>query len=284
MAEGLRIGIVGAGAVGSALAHALYRRYRIRAVISRSLASARMLSKKIHCKTFGKDFLLLSDCNWIFVTAPDSALPRVARHLCEVHFTSRDVHIVHTSGVHPAAILEPARKNKSSALHIAAMHPMQTFPKRTNRHHGTGNFAGIYFGVEGSSPSLKIMRRMAREIGAIPVRLRGDQKPLYHIGGVIASNFVAALLFAAVEVYARLGLSERQALDMLMPLIRTTLRNMQKTGIRNALTGPAARRDHQTIRVHRNALVPFDPQIKNLYNVLTGLCLSVAHSKAEKKQ
>jgi len=73
----------------------------------------------------------------------------------------------------------------------------------------------------------------------------------------------------AVRVLKKIGLSEKRALETVLPIASQTLRNVAELGPRRALTGPAVRGDQATIRKHLRALRKLDPELARVYATLS---------------
>jgi predicted short-subunit dehydrogenase-like oxidoreductase (DUF2520 family) len=112
------------------------------------------------------------------------------------------------------------------------------------------------------------------------VRLPGGARPLYHASAAFASNYLVTLLAAAARLWQPLGGSEPQALEALLPLVRTTLDNVERTGTANALTGPISRGDVRTVRRHLKALAHDAPDLLPLYRELGSQTLPLTHLEA----
>ena len=147
------------------------------------------------------------------------------------------------------------------------IHPLQSVPSREQ---GIVNLPGSYFRIEADPGALRRVRALVRALGgrelALP-RWRSDPESaaIYHAGAVAASNYLVTLLDFAVRHLQALGADRLQALQALLPLVRGTLANVERLGIPQALTGPIARGDAQTIAGHVAALRQRAPELLELY-------------------
>jgi predicted short-subunit dehydrogenase-like oxidoreductase (DUF2520 family) len=80
------------------------------------------------------------------------------------------------------------------------------------------------------------------------------RRPLYHAAAVVASNYLPVLLALAARLLVHAGVDEDDAVPALLPLMRGTLDNVAELGIGPALTGPVARGDIETVRLHLRML------------------------------
>jgi predicted short-subunit dehydrogenase-like oxidoreductase (DUF2520 family) len=78
--------------------------------------------------------------------------------------------------------------------------------------------------------------------------------PAYHAAAALVANGAAALAHAGVDVLVALGIERREAARTLAGLLRSVADNVAHVGVPDALTGPIARGDAATVRLHRAAL------------------------------
>ena len=282
MTSALKIGLVGSGALGSALAQRLHqRRFKIIAVVSRNTRTAQHIAAKINCPHSGSDVSLLRNCNFIIIAVPDAQISRVATKISDKSLVSRNTILVHTSGALNANILLTVKSSGRSKFSVAALHPMQTFPADVKWNNQTldNYFNNIYFGIDGDKRALPVLKNVARAIGAGAFIIPGKMKALYHAGGVMTSNFMIALMFLAQKIYSHAGLDERQSEQLLQPIMLQTLHNIFKFGVVSSLTGPAARNDQTIIKKHLKDLKVFGTDFQNVYKDLTRICYMIAQNR-----
>lgn len=82
---------------------------------------------------------------------------------------------------------------------------------------------------------------------------------------LLFSNQLMTLLNMSLKCYDQAGITAETALQLLTPLINSTLRNVHHQGLLPALTGPIARGDVNTVQQHCAALTEFDKAIANAY-------------------
>ena len=100
--------------------------------------------------------------------------------------------------------------------------------------------------VTGEGQAAAAGRRLAERLGALPFALPEANKPLYHMAAAVASNLLVALESEAAELM-RAASGEQDGLQLLGPLVRTTVENLLAQGPEQALTGPVARGDVSTV-------------------------------------
>ena len=75
-----------------------------------------------------------------------------------------------------------------------------------------------------------------------------ENKAMYHLASVVVSNHVIALAALGNELLIKCGISEKEAINALYPLMLNNIKNVGKKGIRESLTGPIERGDSETIK------------------------------------
>lgn len=265
----LKIGIIGAGKVGTTLALGLGKAgYQVTHISSRSSSSAQKLAEKLPSAVVRQDSQAVFDnSDLIFITTPDTAIPVVA--------TSVSVRpgrmVCHTSAADPVNILEPLRQQGAV---IGVFHPLQSIGSLEN----AVLLPGITFAIEAEEPLLAVLRQMASDLGGHCVGLSGNDRVLYHASAVMASNYLVTLVSLASGLWQGFGPKD-MAVKALLPLIRGTIDNIEAIGIPACLTGPVSRGDSGTIKRHLSALAKAAPEITDLYQLLGTKTIPLAVAK-----
>ncbi len=251
--------LIGLGAVGRALAPALVRAgYACRGLVGRGRSGEKALARR--CRTqLLEDFAVLpDDFQLLFLCVRDSQLDSLAQNLAAERDDWIGKTVFHTAGALSSDVLVPLRE---TGAEVASFHPFGSFPSSSAR----ARFAGLTFGIEGTPEAERIAQRVARDLGGKPLIIPSEKRALYHLAAVFASNFFVGDLVLAMEMLARIGLDEAQALQVLTPIVEGTFRNVKKLGVKSALTGPAIRGEVETLARHEAALRTIDPQLAELY-------------------
>lgn len=266
------VAIVGAGAVGSALAHRLRAvRYPVSAVLSRSARSARELASEVEAST-ASDALeaLPRQVTLLFLCVPDDQVRPVAEALAaQAHPWVRCL-VAHTAGALPAAALRPLAEVGATTL---SFHPLQSFTAGATAE----AFDGIYIGLEGTEEAVLAGRGLASALEVQAVAVPEEAKARYHLAASMASGFLVTLLALAGEVLndalapsdSRTIDGAVEGVDTLHPLLEGTLRNLRRSTPEAALTGPAVRGDEKTIAAHLRGLQAHHPGLVPVYVALT---------------
>jgi predicted short-subunit dehydrogenase-like oxidoreductase (DUF2520 family) len=253
-----RIGIVGAGAVGTALGVAFARAgWPVAAVASRDEHRRERFVRLVGGapRAVARPEDLLDEAELVLLAVPDDAIAPVAARLRLYAGQA----IVHTSGLLGREVLEPALAAGSAA---GSFHPLVAFAE-TER--AVAALHGATVAIEGDDRLLPLLAALAEGIGATPVRLAPGAKPAYHAAAVLAAGGFVALLDAIAELGRVAGLDETASLAVYGPLIEGTLANARALGIRAALTGPATRGDAGTLAAHLAVLAERAPAVLPLY-------------------
>ena len=264
-------GIVGGGAVGSALALALTRAgWPIQAVASRDATRRERLAGLADgARAFVEPQALVEEVELIVVAIPDDALAPFAR---ATRMYSGQA-MVHTSGALGAEVLEPAM---AAGTQIGSFHPLVAFAE-TER--AVAALHGATVAVEGDEQLAALLGEMAEAVGARPVQLAPGSKAAYHAAAVLAAGGFVALLDAIAELGRVAGLDEAGALAIYGPLVEGTLDNARALGIRAALTGPMTRGDTGTLAAHLATLRREAPAVLPLYAAAAAREIDLARAR-----
>jgi predicted short-subunit dehydrogenase-like oxidoreductase (DUF2520 family) len=250
-------GIIGAGAVGTALGVALHRAgWPVRAVASRDASRRERFRELVEgSRAFAEAAALVDDVELIIVAVPDDAVAAVAG---EIRMYSGQA-MVHTSGALDGSVLGPAM---AAGTQIGSFHPLVAF---ADTERAVAALHGATVAIEGDDQLADLLGRMAEAIGATAVRLAPGSKSAYHAAAVLAAGGFVALLDAIAELGRVAGLDEQGSLAIYGPLVEQTLGNARALGIRASLTGPITRGDRGTLDAHLRTLRAHAPGVLDLY-------------------
>jgi predicted short-subunit dehydrogenase-like oxidoreductase (DUF2520 family) len=269
----LRLGIIGAGTVGTALAVRLNRAgYAITAVASRTIASAERLAQTTGSGQVYDTLQNVADnADLVFITTPDDAIAVVVN---QVHW-HRGQYVVHCSGADSLDVLEAARL---AGAKVGSFHPLQTF---ANIQKAIENLPGSTFALEAEGDLLDILKAMAEALEGHWIKLGAGDKAAYHTAAVMTSNYLVTLVKLATDLWGSFGIPREAAVQALLPLLKGTLNNIENLSVPRALTGPIARGDIGTIQIHLNTLRETSPAILPVYCELGLQTVPVALAKGK---
>jgi predicted short-subunit dehydrogenase-like oxidoreductase (DUF2520 family) len=248
MSEISSIGIAGAGRVGRALGRLLYDRGQpIVAIagrdLSRTAEAAKFIGSGVQAVAYADLPTLASR---LIIAVPDDALPSVTRTLADSENPVRIA--LHTCGSRGPEALAALEELGASC---GALHPLQTI---ATPEQGVADLPGSYFGITASGPALDWAFEICGLLDGSALNIPPESRPLYHAAAVMASNYIMAMIDAAVILFKQSGVAEDQALAALAPMIRASVENTLAKGPVAALTGPIERGDQQTVASHLRAL------------------------------
>jgi predicted short-subunit dehydrogenase-like oxidoreductase (DUF2520 family) len=266
-----KIGFIGAGTVGTALASRLSQKgYAVVAVSSRTLSSARRLAGAVPgCKVCQTAQEVAEATEFVFITTPDDVIPTIAGKVS----WHKGQKVVHCSGADSLDILEPARL---AGAMVGCFHPLQTF---ASVEQAVDNLPGTTFALEAEEPLLTTLKDMAHSLEGDSVQLNAGDKVLYHAAAVFACNYVVTLVKLATDLWEGFGIPRDRATRAILPLLHGTVRNIGSVGLPDSLTGPIARGDLGTIRKHLKALETAAPNLMDAYTELALQTIPIAVAK-----
>jgi predicted short-subunit dehydrogenase-like oxidoreductase (DUF2520 family) len=183
-----------------------------------------------------------ADADLVLLAVPDSAISEVAQQVPIGPW------IAHVSGATSITALAPHERR-------FCVHPLQTLTLDRGPEQLDGAWAAITFETDDARREAEWL---AITLGLRAFPLADADKPLYHAGAAIASNFLVTLYRAA----ARLLEESSAPPEALVPLMQRTIEN----GF--VLTGPIARGDWSTVEAHLRALEDRAPDLIPLYRAL----------------
>ncbi len=169
----------------------------------------------------------------VIIATPDDAVAAVAAAIEPSETTA----VIHMSGSLGLDVLAPHPRR-------GGLHPLIPLPSAEI---GAARLrSGITFAVAGDPAA----RSLAEGLGGRIVEVEDGSRAAYHAAASIAANHVVALLGQVERVAATAGLP----LDTFNDLVAAAVADAMTLGPKEALTGPAARGDWETVERHRSVL------------------------------
>ena len=138
-------------------------------------------------------------------------------------------------------------------------------------------FAGAGCAVAGSSPhALATARALAAALEVRAVEVADADRVAYHAAASIAANFLVCLEGAAERLAATAGVER----DLLVPLVTGAVENWSRLGARRALTGPIARGDDEVVDALRAVVAERTPELLALFDAMVDLTRELAREDA----
>jgi predicted short-subunit dehydrogenase-like oxidoreductase (DUF2520 family) len=237
-----RVGVIGAGRVGGVLAAALREAgHEVVAAAGESDASRGRIAELLPGVPTHKPTAVARACDLLLLTVPDDMLANVVTMLSASGAIHDGQHVMHTSGRHGLAVLEPAAA--VGALPIA-VHPAMTF---TGTSVDLARLPGCVFGVTAGPDQRAFAEGLVADLGGTAMWVAEDRRNLYHAALAHGANHLVTLVAQAMELLDAAGADDPAG--TLRPLLTAALDNALGQGDA-ALTGPIVRGDVETVRGH----------------------------------
>lgn len=242
----IKVSVIGSGNVAQHLIQAFSKTDDLELVqvfsrnpksVSTTLATAKIIS----------DFNDLKTVDLIIIAVTDNAIVEVSKQL-----PFQNQLVVHTSG--NLAMESLNDKNRKGVFY-----PLQTFTKSKEI-----DFTTIPICLEAQNESdFKTLEMVASSVSDSVSRINSKQRKALHVAAVFVSNFTNHLYQIGFDICKENDLS----FDILKPLIQETASKIKKLLPSEAQTGPAKRKDTQTINEHLSFLT--NENQKEIYKLLT---------------
>jgi predicted short-subunit dehydrogenase-like oxidoreductase (DUF2520 family) len=240
--DSTRVGVIGAGRVGAVVAAALRSAgHRIVAAAGESDASRGRIAALLPGVPVEKPTAVARACDILLLTVPDDMLANVVSVLSASGAIHEGQYVVHTSGRHGLAVLEPAA---AVGARVVALHPAMTF---TGTDVDLPRLHGCVFGITAGPAERAFTEGLVADLGGIPLWVPESKRTLYHAGLAHGANHLVTLVAQAMEILSASGAEDPAA--TLRPLLTAALDNALQHGDA-ALTGPIVRGDVNTVRAH----------------------------------
>jgi predicted short-subunit dehydrogenase-like oxidoreductase (DUF2520 family) len=195
-----------------------------------------------------------------FLSVPDDALPEMAHALAGHGVAPPGCAVFHLSGALNTDVLAPLH---ARGYAVGTFHLLQSLADPLT---AASRIPGSFVSISGEPAAVATARRLVQHLGSRTLAVPVARRPLYHAAAVLASSQVASLLALAARLLVRAGVPDEDALPALLPLVRGNLDNIERMGLAHALTGPVARGDVETVRLHLRSL---DSREREVYRLLT---------------
>lgn len=247
--QDLPAAFIGAGKIANSLAPAIADAgFPIETIISRSLNSAEVLSKKCGTKSYSDN---INDLNKIVklvvLSVPDSKILDTAKKLSKLPLSFSNIIFIHLSGSKTITELKPLADKSAN---IGSMHLMNTFPSK-ERVSLNNTFAAI---ESGSESSRKLLFSLAEKLVLRPFPVSSESKVYYHLIGVFSSNFLVSNFYNADIAKQQLNNSVPKIGSLAGGIAHNTLNNIESKGVTESISGPIDRGDVETVKSHLAAL------------------------------
>lgn len=242
----IRLSIIGSGNVAQHLIHAFSNatETELVQVFSRNTES---VSHLISIDKITSNLSELKPVDVTIIAVTDDAIADVSKQL-----PFENQLVVHTSGSVTMETLN--NKNRKGVFY-----PLQTFSKSKEV-----DFKTIPVCIEAENDTdFELLVNVAKAISNSVNSVNSEQRKALHVAAVFVSNFTNHMYLIGNEICKE----NKLPFDILKPLIQETANKILTLSPTEAQTGPAKRKDTQTINAHLNFLT--DENQKEIYKILT---------------
>ncbi|MCB9736319.1 MAG: DUF2520 domain-containing protein [Deltaproteobacteria bacterium] len=253
-----RVGLVGRGRAASALAVALEDTAGVTLAWHWSRGEA------------GVD--TLPACDVVLLAVPDGAIEDAARALA-VRASARGEIWLHLSGSRDGRV---ARADATTPRAAGCLHPLVALAGADSR----PLLRGAVAGVDGEPAAVVAADALGAAIGLRTTRLAPGGKALYHAAAVTVAGHAVALWDQGVTSMVRAGVPVDDARAALLALMRGAVAQLEGNEPADAITGPIARGDVDTVRAHLRALeTAEDRDAAVVYRALARRALAISRAR-----
>ena len=246
----MRITLVGSGNVATHLGAAFKNAgHQIVEVWSRNLQNAALLAYHIKAEPIANLSELSAETDLLIISVKDDAVETVASFI-----TLKNVLVVHTCGAVSMQVLE---KNFADC---GVFYPLQTFSKNREL-----DFRTVPLCLESTDKnSMDLLLDLARTVSNNVSVVDSNQRKTLHLAAAFACNFSNYLYSVSADLLQQNQLD----FELLKPLILETALKVQTFLPAKVQTGPAFRKDEQTMATHLE-LLKQHPDLQVIYQLLS---------------
>jgi len=272
--DGERLWIVGAGRMGLALGLLLHRVGFASGLVYTGRRDDPPAHPLLDGAAPAARFLRWSDAppqgiTGIVIAVPDGVVRAVAAGLASLPLAP-GLPVLHVSGSLGTDVLDPLAEAGCS---VGGLHPLCAVADPVE---GAERLRGATFGLQGEGAARALAERIVRAAGGTALDVPRGSKALYHAAAVFASNYLVSLLAVAERLMERAGVDPERVRPALAELAAGAVENVRERGPAAALTGPVARGDAETVRLHLSRLSGDD---RALYSLLGREALALSRER-----
>ncbi|RKZ24586.1 hypothetical protein DRQ29_07690 [bacterium] len=251
-----RIGIVGAGRVGSNIAYWLAKDgWHIRAVYDKNMESARKLASVVPTGCVDNLEKVFKRCDIVFLTVPESAITEILEEIGEFDYCRTEI-LITMSGILPSDILGLAGMEFSKV----SLHPLAGIPTLNK---SQNPFYKVFFSVEGDEYAKTFAKIIVEQLGGYFWEIEPQNKTIYHTAGAFGANTIFSIIYATEQILRKSGFPEEHIRTAVAEAMIRVIENYRNLGLPDSITGPLARGDYSTVLAHLIALK--DTEYLDLY-------------------
>lgn len=248
-----KITIIGSGNVATLLSKVIVNKgFSINQIFSKLKINAEILIKKLatNQQIRATDSIAEIDntSDIYIICVKDDVIATVVNQ-----FLFKDKLIVHTSGSVDITVFNGFNQ-------FGVFYPLQTFSKEKET-----DLTTVPFCIEGNSKqTTQLLIDLATSFSNKVYKINSEQRKMLHLAAVFACNFTNYMYAVAEEITTKNNID----FDILIPLIQETVKKIEYQSPKKAQTGPAKRKDFNTIQKHLQ-LLEDDDELKEIYQLIS---------------
>lgn len=212
----MRVGIISAGKVGTALGSALRAvGHHVIGAYARSAASRERLETMLPGVPALDIPTIVERSELVIIAIPTADIEPLAEQLAQQHVWQPGQIVLHTAGRVGSAVLAPAARCGALCL---ALHPAMSF---TGTSLDVARLANCFFAVTASPALQPIGHALVAELGGESAVVAEADRPAYHLAVMHAVRHVTTVTEQAMQLLGSIGI-ERPG-DFLRPLAESAL-------------------------------------------------------------
>ena len=242
----MRLVIIGAGNVATVLGRLFQKNgHQIIQIISKNLASGNILAAEFNCDHTNDSLLINLTADFYFIAISDKELPSIG-----LNYQLDNKLVVHSAGAVSKNVIKDVSTN------FGVLYPLQSLRKENDT-----IIQNIPLLIDtNSKESLDQLQQIALTISNNITHADDELRMKLHVTAVFVSNFTN-YLYELAENYCT---NEGADFRLLLPLIEETAHRLSHHSPSATRTGPAARKDMETIQNHLKLLAPY-PVMRKVY-------------------
>jgi predicted short-subunit dehydrogenase-like oxidoreductase (DUF2520 family) len=246
----IKVSIIGAGNVATHLGQRFFDcKINLVNVFSRDYSKAQQLAERVEAIPVNQLSDLSDEADIFIIAVKDDAI-----HLVAEQILFQNKLVVHTSGATPSTVFEKAFER------YGIFYPLQTFSVGQ-----PVDFETLPICVDANSAKdLQLLEDLGKVICPNIYKIDDKERAILHVCAVMVNNFTNHLYSIANDVLDR----ENISMNILKPLIQETVNKIQSNSPKEMQTGPAIRKDSQTIKKHLSFLEKY-PNYQMMYRMMS---------------
>ncbi len=248
--DNLKIGIIGAGKVGTTLGkHLACNGMSIAGYVSRSHESAEAAAEFTGTTAYHTLEELVSASDTLFLTTPDGEIGGVWDCIRDARIGLQEKIICHFSGSLSSNVFSGIEQ---TGAYGCSIHPMFAFNDKFTSYQ---EFPQAILTMEGDQRAKSAMTSLFGDcLGHRILAIQTEDKVKYHAAAAMASNYMIGLYQVSLHLLGECGFSQEEGNALLRSLVLANVENMLEKGAQAALTGPIERNDLDTVKKHLETL------------------------------